>query len=53
MGIENCGEIDLQPISNLLKFDEKESYILFEESEYAFFLRHITNNHVSGQYFNQ
>lgn len=34
-------------------FDEKESYILFEESEDAFFLRHITNNHVSGQYFNQ
>ena len=28
-------------------------YILFEESETAFFIRHITNNHVSGQYFNE
>lgn len=27
-------------------------YILFEETEDTFFLRHITNNHVSGQYFN-
>lgn len=27
-------------------------YILFEETESAFFIRHITNNHVSGQYFN-
>ena len=27
-------------------------YVLFEETDYAFFVRHITNNHVSGQYFN-
>lgn len=27
-------------------------YILFEETETVFFVRHITNNHVSGQYFN-
>ena len=27
-------------------------YILFEETEDVFFIRHITNNHVSGQYFN-
>lgn len=26
-------------------------YILFEETDSAFFVRHITNNHVSGQYF--
>ncbi|MBO4674298.1 MAG: hypothetical protein J5616_08110 [Bacteroidaceae bacterium] len=26
-------------------------YILFEETDSAFFIRHITNNHVSGQYF--
>ena len=28
-------------------------YILFEETDSAFFVRHITNNHVSGQYFNE
>ena len=27
-------------------------YVLFEETDSAFFVRHITNNHVSGQYFN-
>lgn len=26
-------------------------YVLFEETASAFFVRHITNNHVSGQYF--
>ena len=26
-------------------------YILFEETDLAFFVRHITNNHVSGHYF--
>ena len=25
-------------------------YILFEETDLAFFVRHITNNHVSGHY---
>lgn len=28
-------------------------YILFEETDSTFFVRHITNNHVSGQYFNE
>ena len=28
-------------------------YILFEESDSTFYIRHITNNHVSGQYFNE
>lgn len=27
-------------------------YVLFEETDSAFFVRHITNNHVSGQDFN-
>lgn len=27
-------------------------YVLFEETDSAFFVRHITNNYVSGQYFN-
>lgn len=28
-------------------------YILFEETDFEFFVRHITNNHVSEQYFNE
>lgn len=27
-------------------------YIIFDESDDLFFVRHIVNNHVSGQYFN-
>ena len=27
-------------------------YIVFDETEDAFYIRHITNNHISGQYFN-
>ncbi|MBQ0022147.1 MAG: hypothetical protein KBT29_02795 [Prevotellaceae bacterium] len=27
-------------------------YIVFDELEDAYFIKHITNNHVSGQYFN-
>ncbi|MBQ9362652.1 MAG: hypothetical protein IJT97_04425 [Bacteroidaceae bacterium] len=27
-------------------------YIMFEETNEEYFVRHITNNHVSGQYFN-
>lgn len=28
-------------------------YIIFDETEESYHVRHITNNHVSGQYFNQ
>ena len=27
-------------------------YIFFEETDEAYYVRHITNNHIAGQYFN-
>lgn len=27
-------------------------YILYDETDEVYFVRHITNNHISGQYFN-